>query len=485
MEPAKRGIFGIGAFGSQIWNWVRGRTPFYPLWQNFFFNRRLPVYVDFNNLMLVYISCPTLRTVILEKANMWKTLEFELVQINEDGTEDIITDHPLLDLHNRPNPINKTKNNFLQQMSVFYSIYNYRFIKKVKGSRKAFPSALYNLPPAEMKVIPTGKMFDQVKIDGIIDHFEHTNNGSSEAKIIPIDEIMFNVDDPQDRYFGSVSKLLSLKTVISNIEGLYKTRNILIHERGANGILSSSNSDREGGLPLDDDERKRIDDEYINQYGISEDQARVVLTASNLKWLPMTFPVKDLMLDEGREESFQELCAAFGVARAIFPQGRQAKGVVLPDGNDDIDQARKETMLNTILPEAMEYCDLYNNDPDYGLKEEGLTFRPTAKHLPYMQEDQVSEEDIRTQRAGTTAQIIALNAAVQGKQMTYESAVAILVNRFNIDEAEAQTMISQPLQTEPAMDDDEESEENLKHFKIHLNGTHKRAGAQKGRAVLR
>jgi hypothetical protein len=82
----------------------------------------------------------------------------------------------------------------------------------------------------------------------------------------------------------------------------YEARNVLITRKGALGILSNQTRDAAGSKPLKEGEKKEVQEDF-QKYGLGKDQYQVIITNANLKWQPMTFSTKDLMLMEELEDS--------------------------------------------------------------------------------------------------------------------------------------------------------------------------------------
>jgi len=396
-------VFGLGAF-SQLWRLVRGRVPFYPLFQNFFMNRKLPIYIDISNLMLVYLSTPLVRTILDKKAEMMKNARFEVYKIGDD--ENPLEAHPILDLLNNPNPLQDIAG-LIQQWSIYRDIYANTFMRKVKATSAAYPKVLWNLPPGEIKIIPTGKLFDQTTFEGVIEKYVLFNSGQFQ----PIDylpaDIIQTTCGTSDKYFFSESKLITNKLIISNYVGAYKTRNCIINDRGALGILSSTGKEGTGAIPFGSAERDRLNESYKEKYGIEDDQTRVIMSSSALKYQSMSFPTADLMLFEEEENCFSMMCAAYGMDRKLFPDNSAAKPQAIgSDGKGKTEEAMKTTYQNTIQQEIDIFCNQFNYDVDFGLIKSGYILRGSFKHLPVMQEDEVLREQVESEKTVSLSQML-------------------------------------------------------------------------------
>lgn len=340
--------------------------------------------------MLVYLSSPHLRLVIERKADMFKNAKFK---VNDAKGKEVLN-HPILQLLNKPNPL-QGKSDFLFQWSTFIDIYSNALIYKLKPiSFSGGAKVLWNLPMGDVKITPTGKLFQQTKIEDIIEKYTlfFGQQNTQPVDYFP-EDVIHATQGASNMYFVGESRILTLKIPISNIDGSMKTRNCIIHDRGALGILSSESKDNAGAIPLGEGERKRIETQMKSNYGIGDDQMQTLITNASLKYTPMTYPTKDLMLFEEVEEDFQTICGEYGMSRDLFPS---TKGATF----ENQEQALKSTYQNTIQPQANMFCDLMMNDDDIKLLlKPGELLVADYSWLPCMKEDELKFAQAEFQKA--------------------------------------------------------------------------------------
>lgn len=472
-------IWGLGGYFSQIFrSSVNDGVPFYPLYYNQFLNRKLPVIVDTNNLMLVLVSVPGLRTIIDKKGELLSNARFKVVDEETDVTKDEeydeYKDDPVYKLIHNPNPL-QNHGEFVQQWCTMRDVYATSLIYKQKAGRNSFPKQVMVMPSGEMKINPTGLLFDQKSIDEIIKEYIHINNQAPQAnpRIFEPNEIMRYVDGPTDRYYFGISKLITNKLIISNLQQALVTRNVLITDMGARGILSNQSPDLK---PLGKKEQTAIEKDYRNEYGNGEDQKKILITNSDLKWQPITVPVKDLMVFEEVEAAYSMLCDIFGIQRQIFGDSSVSKPAPIGgDGKGKVEEALKITYETTIQQIANEFCRGFNYDTDFGLQERKRKLVACFDHLPVMQEDQVDAENVNSVRkaaaATQTTSILALNTAVAMGFMEMDAAISIAVNIHCIPEDIAKTIILKPKQIKLPATDDEMTDAKRKFIEIYLKPT--------------
>lgn len=398
-------LFG-GFYGSFIKRLLTDNPPFYPLYGNFFINRKLPILVDINNLMTVYLGVPHLRLVIDKKADMFKNMKIKLVSIKDEEKE--IDKHPVLDLLNNPDPLHSTKD-WLMLYSIYKDIYNQVFIYKLKGTKKGMPKCLWQLPPGEMKITPTGKLFQQTEMENIIKSYTqmYALEGQSQE---PVDyepnQIIHITEGTGLKYIVGESKILTLRTCISNIDGALKTRNILIHENAGVTIMSPDSKDSDGAIPLDDTQQKKLNDQWKKNNGLNDDQNHKIFSTVPIKVTPLIFPVRDMLLFEEVEDDFSAICGAYGMSRDLFPGAKVATAMGGSQNGTMQQEGEKRTYQDTIIPEAEMLMNHLNRDSDLRLQEQGLKLCASYDHLSALQVDQLTESQSLQAKVSAATQML-------------------------------------------------------------------------------
>lgn len=413
-------------------NILGGGLPGYGYSTSFYLNSNQPILIDCSNLMQVYKDCPHLQIVINKRAEMLSNAQIKIVSIKDEEKE--IESHPVLDLLKKPNPLQTTEE-FLAQYSLYRDIYGNAIIYKLAATSTSLPKALWNLPLGQFEVVPTGKMFNQTKLENIIKEYRiMTSKGWATYKP---SEIIHKAFLNSDKVLVGESKIPNLALPISNIIGALKTRNILIYKKGAIGILSSANKDSDGGLPLTKDERKRIHDEYQNTYGLNDEQSQIIITESNLSWNAMSYPTKELMLFEEIEDDFASILGAYGMPRDLFPS---TKGATF----ENQEQAEQGAYNNTIQPMADDIMSTLSEQ--FGLTAEGLKLVADFDWLPLMQADKTEEQSIeksKTEEYSQLSGVIAnLNTQVGTAALERDIAINILVNIHKLKRSIANSVIT-------------------------------------------
>lgn len=309
---------------------------------NYMLGQKGAIWLDTTKPYELFNTIPQLKAVINRKAIMFSNMELYIMDIK---SEKRIEDIELLKLLQNPNPT-QSQNDLLRQFKEQEQVYGNQFLYKNKPSRLSkYPISLWNISPSYIQPKLTGKLFDQITMEGIIESYQYQMNGIYKT-FLPEEILHSKINDLDNPIIG-VSPISSLKYPVTNILSAYEYRNVIMNEKGALGILSNNSKDAMGAIPLSSDERKRLEDSYTNQYGISEGKSKVILTEASLNWTPMSYPTKDMMLFEEIDANMITIIDSFGLNVNMF----SSKSATFENVKQSIVQAYQDT----IIPEADQF----------------------------------------------------------------------------------------------------------------------------------
>lgn len=98
----------------------------------------------------------------------------------------------------------------------------------------------------------------------------------------------------------------------------------LIDNYGAMGILSPENSTRADGY-MDDEEKKRIQDEYSRVHGVKFGKWAVMITRNAVKYQPIELPIKALELGNKRKAAVASILQALDIPKELHALFESAK----------------------------------------------------------------------------------------------------------------------------------------------------------------
>lgn len=385
-----------------FWHWLGGigkavlgnSTKFRHARQFTRINQRV-ILMDFSygNLMAIAQNVPHLNTVISKGAEMFSNMKVK--HVDKNGKE--VKNSPILKLLNNPNPIDTTLESFLYKYYVNDAIYSSTFQYKNYGRALKYrgddlPSLLWVLPSGEIRVELTGKIYRQTKIEDIILGYKLF----LDPEMYTPDEVIYITEGISANGVTAGNRLEALQIPLSNIMAALKSNNIILTERGLIGFIGSGGGDKDadGALPFDAAERKRAEKDYQQRTSLDREGSHVTFTNANIKWIPMTFDVKQLMLLEGLEDAFTHICGAYGLDRRIFPESVIGKSTL--STTSDVEDALKATYQNTIQPKADKLMAHWMQH--FGLNDKEEKLIADYSWLPVMQQDELVREQAFNQK---------------------------------------------------------------------------------------
>ena len=361
-----------------------------------FFGKKQAVWVDTSDAYKLYIEVPELRTVINKKAQMLSLGKPMLV--NEKGDE--VEKHWVLDLMKNPNPLQSWQD-VIYSLSVNDSLHSTAFAYAPKRMGDIV-NLFVPLPSHKMQINTTGKSLKQMSKDGLIKDYTYNYDGLNKENL-NLDEVVIIQANDGINILNPVSRIESLKFPISNIKAQYNKRNVLLENLGAIGILSSENSDMGGALPMTPEEKRDIQRDW---YYRNTDE--LMITESAVKWQPMSYPTKDLMLFEELTADKLAIIDTYGLNYYIFSN---EKGSTYSNVRDGIRMA----YTDTIIPESKKIYD--NITEQLGLDKQGLRLQADYKHLPVLQDDYLSQSEALNKRADALTKIVNAGIGLSEEEM--------------------------------------------------------------------
>lgn len=174
------------------------------------------------------------------------------------------------------------------------------------------------------------------------------------------------------------SRLKSLKYPISNGYAAMESRNSLIVDRGANGILTNDTYDHVGSIPLNPDEQKKLEDAYRRRYGLTKDKdTSIIISRFALKWQSMTFDSRELQLHEEHVDCVKDICDVLGYQYRLLSTG---EGATYQNQESDL----RSVYQNTIIPQAEAFMRQLNN----GLNSSEIEVHLNYKDIECLQKSQ-------------------------------------------------------------------------------------------------
>jgi len=214
---------------------------------------------------------------------------------------DELQEHPLLNLINRPNPM-QSGPEFIKALVGFYSISGNSYLERVMVGRQ--PRELYALRPDRMSVkpsmtgFPAGYRFQvgQEYID-----FE-ANNRTGESDIRHLKT--FN---PLDDWYGMSPLMAGAYAVDQHNEAMTWVQALLQNGAAPSGAMELNDGS------LTDDQFNRLKSEIDEKYSGSSNAGRPMLLEGGLKWTQMGLSPVDVAILETKYSAARDISLALGV----------------------------------------------------------------------------------------------------------------------------------------------------------------------------
>jgi len=346
----------------------------------------------------LYNTTGLLQLVINRKAGLKASGRWEHYKVNQKGQHEHVVNSPYLKLLNDPNAL-LSGTQFLKEYDINMSVYGANFMRELRGfDSQPIPSALWNIPPHLIDIKTTGLIYAQTELDKIIEKFVYDRGGSGEA-IFKANEIIytksFNIDHP----VFPKTPFEPIQMEISNIRAAMGYQNVILRKMSALGILSNEAKDAVGSRALRPDEKKALDAAHSESYDMMDrNKSKLIISPISVKWQPMSYPAKELLLTESMDRDFRRIIDHYGLNEHLFSLDRTT---ALGGSGGDIIEGQKMALQSTIIPEADALSETMNKRFNLDTSKEYVKL--CYDHLPSMQTDKVIEATSDKIKAETLA----------------------------------------------------------------------------------
>ena len=372
-------------------NQVSGRLPI----ANQIWGKKEAVWVDTNDAWRLFIEIPELRSVIDKRASMMASNIPCLYDMNGDKIES----HWLVDLFKDPNAM-QSWSDVVYSLSVQDALYSNAFAYCPKRSFD-IRNLIVPLPANKIEIQLSGKKLQAMDSEDMITKFCFEYDDDSKENIDWMDMLYLTTDDGMN-LVKPISRIDSLKYPLSNIKAQYHKRNVLLENIGSIGILTTSQNDMGGAIPMTPEEKRQIQQDWFKR---SKDE--LIITESNVDWKPMSYPTRDLMLFEELTADKMAIIDTYGLNANLFSSER---GATFTNVRDSI----RLVYTDTIIPETQSMYD--SMIKQWGLSDE-YYLKAEFHHLPALQEDESEKADVQKTKAETLEKIAGLGVELTEEEI--------------------------------------------------------------------
>lgn len=253
-----------------------------------------------------------------------------------------ITDHPLLTLLKRPNPLQGGQA-FFEALIGFFEIAGNAYIEQVGPDRRP-PRELYVHRPDRIKVIP-GRF-------GLPAGYEYSVSGQKKTwEVDPITGrgpmLHIKTFNPLNDWYGmSPIEAAAYSIDIHNESGAWNKALLDNSARPSGALMADQN--------LTDEQFTRLKTEIDEKYSSYRNAGKPILTEGGLKWQEMGLSPKDMDWINSRATSSRDIALAFGVPPFLL-------GIPGDNTYSNQKEARLAFWEQTVLPIMNFICDELNN----------------------------------------------------------------------------------------------------------------------------
>ena len=344
---------------------------FFSVYKSNIYGTNQPVWIDTDSPYKLYYEHAELKTCIDKIAKMFSNMEILLV--DDEGNE--LTNDELMEMLQNPNAL-QSLNEFLEYYIIQKYVYGNQFIYKSQPSKLSYKNTLLLSISAEnIQPVISGKIYEQKNIRDIIKRYELLENGRK-VKDLKTDEVLWSKFADIDNPLMGVSPLKTLKFQLTNTKLAYEHRNVIMKNKGAIGMITneSGTSNGMGFTPVTPEEQSKIAKDYEDNYGVEDGKKKIIISNKPLRWQPMSYPTRDLLLFEEIEANKLAMIDYFGLKAELFSTKSNTY--------ENVRQAIRGTYQDLIYPIADEFCQALTSF----LKVPNGKLIASYKHVPILQE---------------------------------------------------------------------------------------------------
>jgi len=327
-----------------------------------------------NNEFNLFITTPEIYIPIMKKAAMFSN---GLFVVKDYKTGEVIENHPLLKLLEKPNPM-MNRNEWLIDIVVNYSIYGASYIYKNQPSTLSEqPQTLVNLPNSEIIINTTGVKYEATELSEIIESYKIKTTGQK----FDTDEVITVKNYSKDGIKG-ISMLNALNMPVSNGRAMYGFLNVNATKKGALGVISSTGSDSIGTKTMTDEERLDLEKQFTETHGIFDGQNPIKISNSPIKYDHLAYPIKDQLAYETINHLMRRVIDSIGLNENLFSAEKQSTFSNQENGV-------KSAYQDCIIPFSEMFCYALNDG--LNLFEKGIYVELDYSHIPALQENETDK----------------------------------------------------------------------------------------------
>lgn len=351
----------------------------------------------------VYKTTSDIGLVVGRKSNMASNGRYKIWDYSTDEEIDIKKNREareVIKLLERPNAF-QSGAEFIKACEIYYALYGNVFIyENYALETSEMPASQFLIPPDLVTIVPTGKMIDQVDIEGIISHYEIDLGNGKRRKIYPKDIIHIKNFNPANIFVG-LSPLEQMGLDISNTRVAKGYLNAVSSKKGALGAISPEASKTEYGevIPLTEEDRIELEKQFSEKtHGIFDHQSKVKISSHPIKWVEFTSSIASNQILEQIDENKRTIIDMYGLNENIFSKKGGSKF-------DNLLEGEKQAYTSTIIPEAEIFTDAITRKWKF-FERNGMYLTRDYSHVEALKSDMKQQSEITFRNATSMKMLV-------------------------------------------------------------------------------
>ena len=240
--------------------------------------------------------------------------------------------------------------------------------------------SLMNLNSEFIQVQQTGKLFDQIDIEGIISKYVLTNYSPVKefetSRIIHFNEV--NTSGVGSSIMGT-SRLQTLSLPIENTQLAFEAMNVILKSRGMQGIIKTVSKDGTGAsVPLMGENKKDVDAKFKKGYGVLNKQNQFLIVNADIEYIKTIMNSEELGIYKEFQNNAMVISNGLGIPPELYKISSQGSTF------NNQSQYVRSLYQDRVIP-MVENDDIIFNDR-LQFNKYGLELRTSFEHIPALQE---------------------------------------------------------------------------------------------------
>lgn len=236
----------------------------------------------------------------------------------KQGNEKIeLSEHPLITLLNRPNPM-MGQSQFFEALISFFCISGNSYVESVGYDKNKPPLELWPMRPDLVKIVPNALGYPAKYI---YKYGEQERIWECDFVTGKIPVLHLKTFNPTDIWYG----MSPMEAALLNVDQLNQANkwnlSLLQNYASPSGVLKVETSDVNPTGSLSDEKYRRLKEEFEKNYSGTRNAGRPMILEGGLNWQSIALSPKEMEWLDGKETTIKDICNVFGVPAMMLGYG--------------------------------------------------------------------------------------------------------------------------------------------------------------------